>query len=151
MFFWMLRRKKPWVQRAGRQVSHTHSRAVLAHSLSLRAEGQATAAPKPLAMPYLRRPDKTERRVRLQGRSKKNLSICCLHTGVGRGFPHPAHIDLASPLQGKGTSGCSWVKKRGRWGYMRERQSSRTHITGLGVQEKKTSRRGQRYTQAGLA
>ena len=61
MFFWMLRRKKPWVQRAGRQVTHTHSQAVLAHSLSLRAEGQAIAAPKPLAIPYLRRPDKTVR------------------------------------------------------------------------------------------
>lgn len=61
------------------------SLSALACGLRLKAEGQRAAAPKPLAITYLSRPDKVGRRVHLQGYSLKNPSTCCLNTAAGAG------------------------------------------------------------------
>ena len=80
---------------------------------------------------------------------RKNLSIC-LHTGVGKGLPPPCTHRPGFPTPGEGDRRLLVGQEKQQTGLDgRERQSSRTQSPGLGVQEKETSRRGQRDTHTG--
>lgn len=131
MFFWMLRRKKPWVQRKRSRVSHTRGCVPATPreqgwpgASALEAGGQARCCLKPLAFTHLGRPDKVKKTVHLQGQPPPKMPVpastrqadsrlpttyYCHHSG----FLPPGAKDLrAASESGRGADGTRWERGR---------------------------------------